>query len=68
MFKSKTNNLSNIVTYIVMAMLYCSVALYFVPKGTNMNQIMFTIISFAVGAVAYFKLSFKKKLTTDEVK
>lgn len=68
MFKSKTNNLSNVLTYIVMAVLYCSVAFYFISKGTNINQIIFTIVSFAVGAFAYFKLSFKKKTTTDEIK
>ena len=62
MFKSKTTNLSNVITYIIMAIIYCSVAFYFISIGTNLNQIMFTIISFAVGAWAYFKLSFKKKL------
>lgn len=68
MFKSKTNNLSNIVTYIVMAGLYCLVALYFISKGTNINQTIFTIVSFVAGAFAYFKLTFKKKPTTDEIK
>lgn len=68
MFKSKTTNLSNILTYIIMAIIYCSVALYFISKGTNMNQIMFTIVSFSVGALAYFKMSFKKKTTADEIK
>ena len=69
MFKSKTNSLSNIVAYVTMAIIYCSVAFYFISIGTNINQIMFTIISFAVGALAYVKLSFKKKTTTtDEVK
>ncbi|MBU5336770.1 hypothetical protein [Intestinibacter bartlettii] len=68
MFKSKTTNLSNVITYIIMAIIYCSVAFYFISIGTNLNQIMFTIISFAVGAWAYFKLSFKKKPTTNEVK
>ena len=67
MFKSKTNSLSNVITYIIMAMIYCSVALYFISKGTNINQTIFTIVSFAVGAFA-FKLSFKKKTTTDEIK
>ena len=56
MFKSKTNSLSNVITYIIMAMIYCSVALYFISKGTNINQTIFTIVSFAVGAFAYFKL------------
>lgn len=68
MFKSKTNNLSDIITYIIMAIIYCSVALYFISQGTNINQIIFTIVSFGVGAFAYFKLSFKKKTTTDEIK
>ena len=68
MFKSKTNSLSNVITYIIMAMIYCSVALYFISKGTNINQTIFTIVSFAVGAFDYFKLSFKKKTTTDEIK
>lgn len=68
MFKSKTNSLSNVITYIIMAMIYCSVALYFISKGTNIKQTIFTIVSFAVGAFAYFKLSFKKKTTTDEIK
>lgn len=69
MFKSKTNSLSNIIAYVTMAIIYCSVAFYFISIGTNINQIMFTIISFAVGALAYFKLSFKKETTTtDEVK
>ena len=68
MFKQKTNSLSNVITYIIMAMIYCSVALYFISKGTNINQTIFTIVSFAVGAFAYFKLSFKKKTTTDEIK
>ena len=69
MFKSKTNSLSNIVAYVTMAIIYCSVAFYFISIGTNINQIMFTIISFAVGALAYVKLSFNKETTTtDEVK
>ena len=66
MFKSKTNSLSNIVAYVTMAIIYCSVAFYFISIGTNINQIMFTIISFAVGALAYVKLSFKKETTTTE--
>ncbi len=68
MFKSKTDNLLDVIMYIVMAIIYCSVAFYFISIGKNLNQIMFTIISFAVGALAYFKLSFKKKPTTGEVK
>ena len=68
MFKSKTNSLSNVITYIIMAMIYCSVALYFISKGKNINQTIFKIVSFAVGAFDYFKLSFKKKTTTDEIK
>ena len=69
MFESKTNCLSDVIAYVTMAIIYCSVAFYFISIGTNVNQVMFTIISFAVGAFAYFKLSFKKKTTTtDEVK
>ena len=69
MFKSKTNCLSDVIAYVTMAIIYCSVAFYFISIGTNVNQVMFTIISFVVGAFAYFKLSFKKKTTTtDEVK
>lgn len=64
---SKINNLSNVIAYIIMAIIYCSVAFYFISIRTSVDQVIFTIMSFVVGAWAYFKLSFKKQ-KTDEAK
>ena len=45
MFKFKTNNLSDVIAFIIMAIIYCSVAFYFISIGTNINQVIFTIVS-----------------------
>ena len=66
MFKFKTNNLLDGIMYIIMGIIYCAVAVYFVSSRTNIVHAIITILSFVVGAIAYFKLSFRK--TTDEVK
>ncbi|MGN1033785.1 MAG: hypothetical protein ACI4PU_09945 [Intestinibacter sp.] len=60
MFKIKTNNLLDGIVYIIMAIIYCSVAAYFVSIRTNIVHAVITILSFVVGAIAYFKLSFRK--------
>lgn len=56
----KTNNLLDGIVYIIMAIIYCSVAAYFVSIRTNVVHAAITILSFVVGAIAYFKLSFRK--------
>ena len=66
MFKFKTNNLLDGIMYIIRGIIYCAVAVYFVSFRTNIVHAIITILSFVVGAIAYFKLSFRK--TTDEVK
>ena len=66
MFKFKTNNLLDGIMYIIMGIIYCAVAVYFVSIRTNIVHAIITILSFVVGAIAYFKLSFRK--TTDDVK
>ena len=66
MFKVKTNNLLDAIVYVVMGIIYCAVAVYFVSIRTNVVHAIITILSFVVGAIAYFKLSFRQ--TTDEVK
>ena len=66
MFKFKTNNLLDGIMYIIMGIIYCAVAVYFVSIRTNIVHAIITILSFVVGAIAYFKLSFRK--TTEEVK
>ena len=67
MFKFKTNNLSDVIAFIIMAIIYCSVAFYFISIGTNINQVIFTIVSFGVGAFVYLRMS-SKKAKTDKVK
>lgn len=57
----KTKNLSDMIVYIIMAIIYCSVAFYFVSIRTNLFQVAVTIISFILGALLYFKLSFKEQ-------
>ena len=66
MFKFKTNNLLDGIMYIIMGIIYCAEAVYFVSIRTNIVHAIIIILSFVVGAIAYFKLSFRK--TTDEVK
>ena len=60
MFKFKTNNLLDGIMYIIMGIIYCAVAVYFVSIRTNIVHAIITILSFVVGAIAYFKLSFRK--------
>lgn len=66
MFKLKTSSLLDKVACIIMAMIYCSVAAYFVSIRTNVVDAIITILSFVIGAIIYFKLSFRK--VSDEVK
>ena len=56
----KTKNLSDVIVHIIMAIIYCSVAFYFMSIRTNLFQVAVTAISFILGALLYFKLSFKK--------
>lgn len=65
MFKLKTSSLLDKIAYIIMAMIYCSVAAYFVSIRTNVVDAIITILSFVIGAIIYFKLSFRK--VSDEV-
>lgn len=55
----KSNNLSDVVAYIIMAVVYCSVAIYFVSLRTSVTQVVLTLASFIVGAIFYFRLTFK---------
>lgn len=61
----KTNNLSDVIAFIIMAIIYCSVAFYFISIGTSTNQVIFTIVSFVLGAFVYLKMSFKRAKTNE---
>lgn len=56
---SKSNNLSDVVAYLIMAVVYFSVAIYFVSLRTSVVQVVLTLASFIIGAIFYFKLTFK---------
>lgn len=62
MLKKKEFKLSSLLAYILMAVIYCSVAIYFISIRTNMIQIGLTIGTFVLGAIFYFKISFKQTL------
>ena len=46
MFKVKTNNLLDAIVYVVMGIIYCAVAVYFVSIRTNVVHAIITILSF----------------------
>lgn len=62
----KTKSLLDVIVNIIMAIIYCSVACYFVSIRTNIVHAIITILSFVIGAIVYFKLSFGK--TKEEAK